>query len=168
MSKPGNTPEPTSHEPDAGKGTPSGEDEKLGEGGKKALAAERDARKAAEREKADLQKQLDAINAENMSDLEKAQAQAKAAEETAAKATRDALRYRYAAKHGISDEDAELFLTGETEEQVAAQAERFASHTAATTASGTPKPDLTQGGNGKPIAASTGEQFAQFIESKLT
>lgn len=141
--------------------------EPLGEGGKKALAAEREARKTAEREKAELQSQLDAINAEKMSDLEKAQAATQAAEQAAAKATREALRYRYAAKHGISDEDAELFLTGETEEQVAAQAERFATHVSSAP-SGSPKPDLTQGGSGKPAPTSTGEQFAQLIESKLT
>ncbi len=35
------------------------------------------------------------------------------------------MRWRIAAKHGISDEDAELFLTGSDEETLARQAERF-------------------------------------------
>jgi len=46
------------------------------------------------------------------------------AEADAAKA--DALRWRVAAKHGISDEDAELFLTGTDEATLTRQAERLA------------------------------------------
>ncbi|MCG7607093.1 hypothetical protein [Mycobacterium sp. CnD-18-1] len=40
-------------------------------------------------------------------------------------ALQEALRWRIAAKHGISDEDAELFLTGNDEETLTKQAERF-------------------------------------------
>lgn len=142
--------------------------EQLGESGKKALVAERDARKAAEKKSSDLQAEIDALNAESMSDLEKAQAAAEAANEAADKATREALRYKYAARHGISDEDAELFLTGETEDVVRAQAERFAVSTASNQRSGAPKPDLTQGGSGQPAPATPGEQFADLLESKLS
>lgn len=46
------------------------------------------------------------------------------AEADAAKA--DALRWRVAAKHGISDDDAELFLTGTDEVTLTRQAERLA------------------------------------------
>lgn len=141
-------------------------DEQLGDAGKKALVAERDARKAAEKAAADLKAQLDAINAEQMSDLEKAQAAAETAAADAAEARREAMRFKYAAKHGISDEDAELFLTGETEDVVKAQAERLA--VTASSKSGTPKPDLTQGGNGQPAPATPGEAFAEFIESKIS
>lgn len=167
MSKQGATRAEPVNDPAPTEDNSGGGDEKLGEGGKKALNAEREARKTAEREKAELQAKLDAINAEKMSDLEKEQTARQTAEQEAATAKREALRYRYAAKHGISDEDAELFLTGETEDQVAAQAERFAAHSS-TSSTGTPKPDLTQGGNGKPAPTSKGEQFAQLIESKLT
>ena len=48
-----------------------------------------------------MQKQLDDINAANLSDLEKAQKAAKDAEDAAHKATAEALRLRVAAKHGI-------------------------------------------------------------------
>ena len=122
----------------------------LGEGGQKALKAEREARKAAEKAATDLQSQLEQIQQAQMSDLEKAQAQARSYEEAATKAEAEALRWRIAAKHGISDEDAETFLTGSDEESLTRQAERLAS--LATTAPTTPKPDRTQGGSGEPPA----------------
>jgi len=122
----------------------------LGEGGKKAIQAEREARKAAEKAAADLQAQLDQIQQAQMSDLERAQAEARAASEAAAKAQSEALRWRIAAKHGISDEDAETFLTGSDEAALTRQAERLAA--LATTAPTTPKPDRTQGGSGEPPA----------------
>lgn len=50
---------------------------------------------------------------------------AEAAEREAAAARREALRYRVAATHGVSDEDAELFLTGDDEETLIRQAERL-------------------------------------------
>lgn len=114
---------PPAGEPDA---KPDPQDEPLGEPGKKALQAEREARSAAEKATKDLQARLDALEAEKLSDLEKAQLDAKKAAERAETAEREALRFKYAAKHGISDEDAALFLTGSTEEIVAQQAERFA------------------------------------------
>lgn len=139
----------------------------LGDGGKKALQAERDARKQAERSAAALQAQIDALNAEKLTDLEKAQAVAKAASEEAAAARQEALRYRLAAKHGISDEDAGLFLTASTEDAMQQQAERFAARIVQDRAPRNPAPDPTQGGIGKPAPGTTGEQFAAFIESKL-
>lgn len=53
----------------------------LGEGGKKALSAEREARKAAEKTAAELKARLDEIEQANLSDLEKAQQAAKAAQD---------------------------------------------------------------------------------------
>ena len=53
-----------------------------------------------------------------MKDGEEAAKRAEAAE-------RDALRWKIAARNGISDEDAELFLTGADEETLTAQAERL-------------------------------------------
>lgn len=54
--------------------------------------------------------------AERMAELEKSATTAKV----------EALRYKYAAKHKISDEDAELFLTATDEETIAKQAKRLA------------------------------------------
>jgi len=115
-------------------------DDTLGEGGKKALKAEREARTKAEREAAELKAKLDKIEAANMSDLERAQKEAADAREAAAKATADALRFRIAAQHGISDEDAELFLTGTDADTLTRQATRLKERTPTA-----PKPDPTQG-----------------------
>ena len=139
-------------------------DAPLGEGGKKALDAERTARKDAESRAADLQKQLDDIARANESALEKAQREAKEAQEAAATATADALRFRIAAKHGISDEDAALFLTGSDEDTLAKQAARLVERTPATN---TPKPDLSQGGSGGTPTGSTADQFAAAISDAL-
>lgn len=53
-----------------------------------------------------------------------------AAEKDAADARAEALRWRVAAKHGISDEDAELFLTGTDEETLTKQAQRLSDRVA--------------------------------------
>lgn len=68
---------------------------------------------------------FDELDAANKSEIEKATEKATAAEQRAAKAEADALRWKVAAKHGISDEDAELFLTGTDEETLTKQAERL-------------------------------------------
>lgn len=124
--------------------------------GKRALQAERDARKAAEDSAKSLQAQLDQFKQSQMSDLEKAQAQAKSFEDSLKAAQSEALRWRIAAKHGISDDDAETFLTGNDEASLTRQAERlaavFTASAAASNTPGTPKPDLTQGGSSAPLA----------------
>jgi hypothetical protein len=138
-------------------------DKPLGENGEKALKAERDARATAEKNAAALQKQLDDIAAANLSDLEKAQKAASDAQETAAKATAEALRLRVAAKHGISDEDADLFLTGSDLETVEKQAAALAART-----STGPKPDLSQGAKGTPAGGSPEQDFANFLGAQLS
>lgn len=69
---------------------------------------------------------LDEIEAANKSELERATeaAQAVAAERDQAKA--EALRLRVAVEHGISLDDAALFLTGQDEDTIRAQAKRLA------------------------------------------
>lgn len=134
----------------------------LGEGGKKALDAERTARKAAETAAAELQKQLDALNAEKMTDLERAQTAAKVAEEAAAKATTEAMRLRVAAKHGISDEDADLFLVGTDVETLERQAARLVERTP-----NGPKPDPSQGAKGTGSKGTTADSFAEFFRNNL-
>ncbi len=153
--------ESTTEQQTTGKGaTPNDVAEQLGDGGKRAIQAEREARKAAEDSAKALQSQLDEIKAAQMSDLEKAQAQARTFEEAASKAQAEALRWRIAAKHGISDEDAETFLTGSDEESLTRQAERLSA--LATAAPTTPKPDATQGGSGTAPAQSVEQQFADW------
>lgn len=139
-----------------------GDPAELGDGGKKALDAERTARKAAEKTNAELQKQLDEINRANESVLERAQREAKEAQEAAAKATADALRFRVAAKHGITDEDADLFLTGTDEATLLRQAARLAERTPTS-----PLPDPTQGGKGGTAPALNSNALEQALKTKL-
>lgn len=121
------------------------------------LAEERARRK-------ELQQRLDEIERANMSDLERAQAEAAEAREAAAKASAEALRFRIAAKHNISDEDADLFLTGTDEETLTKQAARLVERTP--TAPASPKPDLTQGGKGEPLALNS-NGLEEALKNKL-
>lgn len=139
------------------------DDAPLGEAGKKALQAERERAKAAEQSAAALQKQLDEINAANMSDLERAQKAAADAQTEAEKARAEALRFRVAAKHGITDEDADLFLTGTDAETLERQAERLVARTPTS-----PKPDHSQGAKGDAPKGTTADMFAAAIEPHFT
>lgn len=131
-------------------GDPADGDANLGDSGKKALKAERDARAAAERREADLKARLDKLEAANLSELERAQRAAQEAQEAAAKATVEALRYRIAAEHSISASDAELFLTASDEASMRTQAQKLAEYAKAAGTSTAPKPDLTQGAQSAP------------------
>ncbi len=108
--------------------------------GKKALTAERRARAAAEREAKTLKARLDEIEAEELSREEKAAKEAADAKLEAEAARREAVRWRVAARHGLSDEDAELFLTGSDEETLTRQAERLVERTPSPGKGGQPVP----------------------------
>lgn len=159
MSEP--TPDPTPEPDGKQQGDPA--DKPLGENGEKALKAERDARAAAEKTAAALQKQLDDINAANLSDLEKAQKAAQDAQELANKAGAEALRYRIAAETGIT-ENVDLILTASDEETMRRQAALWGQRTSGSTAG--PRPDLTQGA-GKPAAGTPEQDFANFLSGQL-
>jgi hypothetical protein len=139
----------------------------LGDAGKKALDAERTARRAAEKAATDLQTKLDAINRANETALEKAQREASEAQAAIAQATAETLRLKVAIAHGISSEDAELFLTGTDEQTLQKQAARLAEK-ASTTSTG-PRPDLTQGPQRAAASgAGTPEQdFAHFLGAQM-
>ena len=86
--------------------------------------------KAREQEKrakanADAQSKLDELEKANQTELEKATNRATAAEQERDTAKAEMLRYRIAAKYGVSDEDTELFLTGTDEDTLTKQAERL-------------------------------------------
>lgn len=98
----------------------------LGDPGKKAISAEREAREAAEKAAAEYKTKLDEIEQANLSEVERAKREAEDAKTALAKAKSEALRARIQAKHGISDEDADLFLTGSDEATLTRQAERLA------------------------------------------
>jgi predicted nuclease with TOPRIM domain len=129
--------------------------EQLGESGLKALTAERDARKEAERQIKELKDQLKAakpaadrlkeIEDQQKSDLEKANEKLAELEAKANTFATEALRYRIATKYGISDEDAGIFLTGSDEESIAKQAERLVALQGERIAAQQQKPDPSQG-----------------------
>jgi hypothetical protein len=61
----------------------------------------------------------------NMSEADRLKAEAEQARKDAEEARTESLRWRVAAKHGVSDEDAKLFLTGTDEETLTQQAKRI-------------------------------------------
>lgn len=109
-------------------------EEELGEGGKKALQAERDARKKADKRVAELEAQLAQVGSANETAIKEAQEVARQAQEDLAAATLNASRYKVAGRFGISTEvaegeeksQAEILLTGATEDEMIAQAKIIA------------------------------------------
>lgn len=73
---------------------------------------------------------LDEIEQANLSELEKANGRVTSAESERDAAKAEALRLRTAVTHGISLEDADLFLTGTDEETLTAQAKRLSGRAA--------------------------------------
>lgn len=78
------------------------------------------------KENAEAAKRLAEIEEAQKSEAEKSADRLRAAEVERDAALREALRFKVASKHGISDEDADLFLTGSDEETLTKQAERLA------------------------------------------
>ena len=101
------------------------------------------ARTAAEKQVAEFKAKLDAIEAANLTDLERSQREAKQAQEAAAKAAADLARFRLATRYGLNeDEAADLPDDPEKAERLAV---RLSQRKSDTTTTITPKPDLTQG-----------------------
>ena len=69
--------------------------------------------------------QLDALSEASQTETEKANKRATHAESERDDARAEAIRLRVAVEHGISIEDADLFLTGKDEESLRAQAKRL-------------------------------------------
>lgn len=124
------------------------DDEQLGESGKKALQREREARKAADKARTEAEAKVKEFEDRDKSEQQKANERAEEAEKAAEQAKAEALRYRIAAKNEISDEDAEIFLTGTDEDTLTKQAERLVALRGEQAAPRTPKPDPSQGSRG--------------------
>ena len=130
---------------------PKETEEEVAAGDKRAvladLAKERDKRQELEQRLAELEplaKKAQEIEDAQKSEVQRANELAAAAEARAVKAEAEALRYRVATKHGISDEDAKLWLTGATEDDLTKQAERLAELQGGQTKP-QQQPDLSQG-----------------------
>jgi len=100
--------------------------EALGDPGKKAITAEREAREAAERSAAEYQTKLNEIEKANLSEVERAKREAEEARTELEAAKAVAVKARIQARHGISDDLATTFLTASTEGDLEAQAKALA------------------------------------------
>lgn len=110
---------------------------------------------------------LDELEEANKTEQQKLADRLAEAEKSAERARTEALRFKIASKFGVSDEDADLFLTGTDEETLTRQAERLAARSDEAGKPRAPKPDPNQG---RPSGgtASTADQFAAAIESQFT
>ena len=75
--------------------------------------------------------QFDELEQSSKSEMDRLTEQVTALTEAQKQAEAKATRYRIAAANGISEADADLFLTGSDEESITAQAKRLAEHTQA-------------------------------------
>jgi hypothetical protein len=129
----------------------------------KAMSRETEKKAAANRAAADELAQIK----DAQKSAEQRQADELAALRQEAEAARtESLRWRVAATHGISAEDAELFLTGRDEETMTAQATRLAEKLAAPAPKAELKPDPSQGPRGG-SSGSTADQFASALSPLL-
>jgi hypothetical protein len=151
--------EQTPQEPAATETQPS-ESADLGDGGKKALDAERKRAATAEREAKALKTRLDELEKANLSELEKAQRTATEATARLAEYEKTMIRQRVALAKGVPADLVDR-LRGDTEDEIAADADSLLALVKAPT---TPKPDPSQGARGAQTG-STADQFASTVGS---
>ncbi|HVM07203.1 MAG TPA: hypothetical protein VM345_01970 [Acidimicrobiales bacterium] len=96
-------------------------DDTLGDAGKKALEAERKARREAEQRAKDFEDRLKQIEDKDKSEVEKLTAKVAEAEKRAADAEAKALRYEVAAEKGVKAR----WLSGSTREELEAAADEY-------------------------------------------
>lgn len=142
-------------------------DDTLGEGGKKALDAERARAKELEKELAKFRKAE-----QDKADLDKTEGEKRvAAEERATKAELNVARLEVAAEKGLTPAQAKR-LQGSTREELAADADQILIDfpvTPGTPAPTAPKPDPSQGSKGTPPAArstSLGQAVSAALQKK--
>lgn len=140
--------------------------EALGDGGKKALEAERKARADAEKVAKDLKAQIDALNDSKLSETERLQKQIDALTADYQAAQVDAARNRVAAEEQIP---AGLvgYLTGADESEIRESAKVLKSAIAEASKPGTPAPDPSQGASSAVAGGSNASKFEAFFNGKL-
>lgn len=155
----------------ATKTEPAQGDEPLGDGGKKALEAEREARRQAEADLAALRKDFEGFQTKLSEAFGVKPATGDGAD--AVDQLREQLNtmqhetavYRVAAQHEITDQaDLDLLKSATDETTMTRLAERLA---AKAQAPGTPKPDATQGGSGSTAPALNSNALEQALKAKL-
>ena len=137
-------------------------DKPLGPGGEKALVAEREARKALEKTAAELTAKLKQIEDSQLGDLERAQKEASEAKGELARITKENVRNKVALAKSVPA-DLLDFLTGDTEDEVAAKADILMARLNAPT---TPRPDPSQGSSGAALALNS-DSLEQALRDKL-
>lgn len=140
--------------------------EALGEGGKKALEAERKRADGAEKTAKELKAQIDALSDAKLTETERLQKQLDALAADYQAAQVEAARNRVAAEEQIP---AGLvgYLTGSDESAIRESAKVLKSAIAEASKPGTPAPDPSQGAKGAPVGGSTASQFESFFNQKL-
>lgn len=136
----------------------------LGDAGKKAIQAERDARKAADKRADELAAELKSIRDAQLSVEDRAKQEAAATAAELAALRLESNRKTVALDKGVPVDLLE-FLTAETKEAMEAQADTLL---ARINAPKTPKPDTSQGASGTTSNLSTAQQFAQWTEANST
>jgi len=145
--------------------TTQGDPADLGDAGKKAITAEREARKTAEKAVTDLTARVKAFEDAQKTDAEKSSEALASAQKTATESAAKALRYEVAAEKGIPL-TAAARLTGTTREELLADADALKGLLGATGPG--PRPDLTQSSTRDPAAKGTPEaDFANFLGAQL-
>lgn len=149
---------------------PAKDDDNLGDAGKAAIKAERDARKAAEKERDEVRKRLQVLEDKDKSELERATARVAELEQTYTTERATRLRLEIASEFEIGKDDLVL-LTATEEDALRAQAERVKARTDA--ASGRPAGPLP--GQGTPPAVPTSgsvtagvDEYRRRKEAKAT
>lgn len=151
-------PENSSDTPE-GVATPPGTDEgkPLGPNGEKALAAERDARKAAESRAAAAEAKIADAEKAKLGEKERAEVERDEARKEAAEAKAELARIRVGSKYGLSPEDVADLSTAGTPEDFDARAKRLSERLKTTTPGATP--------GGLPPAPNAGREAKQVSGS---
>jgi hypothetical protein len=166
--KPEGDPKATEAKPES----PKAAEESLGEGGKKALEAERSARQQAETDLKALRSEFDGFKSSLSEAFGVKPATGdgsdalKTMQEQLNQMQRDTSVYRLAAQHSITDEeDLELLRSAKDEAAMTKLAGRLAAK--ADEKPGIPKPDSTQGGGHGTPPALNSDGLEQALKSKL-
>lgn len=139
----------------------------LGEGGKKALEAERKRASEAEKQAKALQAQIDALNDSKLTETERLQKQIEDLSTRYEQAQLAETRQRVAVAEQIPSQLVG-YLAGSDEAELIDSARTLKAAITEATKPGTPKPDPSQGAQGKPAGGTNAEQFASFLTSKLS
>lgn len=107
--------------------------------------------------------ELAKLKQSQMSETDRLNAQLTESQQAASKATNEALRWRIAAKHGISDDDAETFLVGTDEASLTKQAERLK----ALATNAPPRSDPSQGARPGVPSGGPASDFADFMNNSM-